>query len=244
MNCNDIRQVLDAYVDGELGAERCLEFEAHQAACAHCAGALRMRRALHEAVARQAPYYRAPRALRERIAARLGEPERRAARRNWIPWAVAAATVMAVSVLGTWKLLTREDALAGEIVSSHVRSLMAEHLTDVRSSDQHTVKPWFAGKVDFAPEAPDLAERGFPLAGGRLDYIGGRPVAAVVYRRRQHVINVFLWPAAGPGTQPRAGQVRGFNLVRWTHGGLSYSAVSDLNGRELLELAALLRGSH
>ena len=243
MNCDDIRQVLDAYVDGELGAERCLEFEAHQAGCPHCTGALQMRRALHEAVAGQASYYRAPRALRERIAAQLGEPERRV-RRSWIPWAVAAAAVMAVSVLGTWKLLTRGDALAGEIVSSHVRSLMAEHLTDVRSSDQHTVKPWFAGKVDFAPETPDLARRGFPLAGGRLDYIGGRPVAAVVYRRGQHVINVFLWPAAGAGTQPRAQQVRGFNLVRWTHGGLSYSAVSDLNGRELQELAALLRGGY
>ena len=126
------------------------------------------------------------------------------------------------------------DAIAQEVVSSHVRALMGEHLLDVRSTDQHTVKPWFLGKLDFSPPVTDLAQAGFPLTGGRLDYVAGRPVAAVVYTRGRHTINVFVWPEtsdAVPSSDVRA--IRGFHVRHWARGGMSYWAVSDVNDADL-----------
>ncbi len=127
--------------------------------------------------------------------------------------------------------------LAEQVVSSHIRSLMANHLSDVVSTDQHTVKPWFSGKLDFAPVVKDLAPKGFPLVGGRLDYINNHSAAALVYKRRQHTINLFLWPSSESDSSPRSITIKGFNVVEWTHSHMAYWAVSDLNADELTEFA-------
>jgi anti-sigma factor RsiW len=147
--------------------------------------------------------------------------------------------------------MTRADAtrLADEITSSHVRSLMGNHLLDVPSTDQHTVKPWFGGKVDFSPMVVDLSAEGFPLLGGRLDYLEDRPVAAIVYRRNQHLVNVFVWPTSSEVGADSGGAAKpvahaGYNLLAWTSGGLKYVAVSDLNAQELHRLAELIRSAH
>src|SRR6058998_1951412 len=159
-------------------------------------------------------------------------------------WLALAASLALVAV-GSWRLgLSRagEDALAGQVLASHVRSLMPGHLTDVVSSDQHTVKPWFNGKLDFSPPVYDFTGRGFPLVGGRLDYVGGRPIAALAYSWRQHVINVFLWPAEQGRTQgPRATTRQGYHLLRWATPAYTYWVASDLGLAELGDFVALLQ---
>jgi len=163
-------------------------------------------------------------------------------------WLVAATSFVAVVALawGLYLLFTRPsptDLVAQEIVSSHVRSLMERetHLTDVPSSDHHTVKPWFNGRLDFSPPVKDLGSAGFALVGGRLDYVGNRPVAALVYQQRQHFINVFIWPASGGTAVSRTAQVRqGYNLIHWTRAGMNYWTISDLNLAELQKFAELL----
>jgi len=202
-------------------------------------------------IARDATYYRAPDALRERIRASIRAEGRKQERRPlfWT-WGGMAAAFAAASVL-SWNLALMqaaggsEDRLAREIASAHVRSLMAEnHLSDVISTDQHTVKPWFQGKLDFAPVVTDFAASGFPLTGGRLDYIDGRPVAALVYRHRLHVVNLFEWPAANPdASAPELVTRHGYSLVRWKRGGLEYWLVSDAAGADLLKFAELIAAS-
>lgn len=163
---------------------------------------------------------------------------------RWAGAMAAAAVLMIIVLAGGLHRSgpSGDDLIGNEIVASHVRSLMANHLADVVSTNQHTVKPWFDGKVDFAPTVEDLAAQGFPLTGGRLDYADGRPVAALVYRRREHVINLFTWPISDAGeSTPRLEKRQGYNLVHWTMGGMDYWAVSNLNGAELMRFAQLVR---
>ncbi|MGH7932050.1 MAG: anti-sigma factor family protein [Candidatus Binataceae bacterium] len=248
MTCAETLELLHAYVDGELDLVRNLELERHLAQCPDCPRAYENLRALRTALKDGAVYYAAPAALRARVR-KLSHDRRHAPSwRRWTvtrgewPWLITAAAVLAALVV-----LVRArgpgappETLAREAVASHVRSLMANHLADVISSNQHTVKPWFDGKLDFAPVVEDLASDGFPLAGGRLDYFGGQPVAALVYRRRKHFINLFTWPAAhSADTPPRAETIRGYNVIHWSEAGMAYWAVSDLGAAELRQFAGL-----
>ena len=201
-------------------------------------------------IARDATYYRAPDALRARVRASLVAEARTQARPAMWRWGGMAAAFATVGVL-SWNVAllqaqgSAEDRLTREVMTAHVRSLMAEnHLNDVASTDQHTVKPWFAGKLDFAPAVADFASSGFALAGGRLDYVNGRPVAALTYRHRLHVVNVFEWPAKDArDAVPESIARQGYALVHWRRAGLEYWAISDVAGADLLALADLLSKS-
>ena len=198
-------------------------------------------------VARDATYHRAPEGLRERIRASLAQEERTYARETqWWRWGGMAASLVIASLL-TWNgvlLQARggdEDRLAADVSTAHIRSLMADnHLNDVVSTDRHTVKPWFQGKLDFAPNVVDLAEAGYPLTGGRLDYLNGRHVAALTYRHRLHVINLFEWPSSAGGDRaPEVLSRQGYALVHWKRAGLEYWAITDGAPADLLEFAKL-----
>ena len=236
---------LDAYLDGELAATDAAELEAHLRACPHCARVEQRRRALSAAVRDQMPRFRAPDTLRVRVRAAVRAETSQTAYHRPYPWrALAVAASLAVVAFGSWQLALRRaggEDITNQVLASHVRSLMPGHLTDVLSSDQHTVKPWFNGKLDFSPPVYDFAGRGFPLIGGRLEYVAGRPVAALVYGRRQHVINVFLWPAerGRTGGRPATTQ-QGYHLLHWTTPAYSYWVASDLGLPELRDFEALL----
>jgi len=256
VSCQETQDLIHGYIDGELDLVRNLEIERHLQACQSCSQAHRDQQALRSTITTGTPYYRAPARLRTRVLSavrKANNPEVFPHIMSWKTprimswrWLSIGASLAAVAILA-WILapiLTRPSAdelVAREIISAHVRSLMASHLTDVSSSDQHTVKPWFNGKLDFSPPAKDLTDQGFPLVGGRLDYINDRPVAALVYRRQQHFINLFIWPSAQGSekakTEPAPRQ--GYHLFRWTTSGMTYWAVSDLNERELKEFVQL-----
>jgi len=242
---------LDAYLDGELAADDARELETHLAQCPECARFRDARLELRAAIAAGIPTFQAPAALRERVRVAVGQgasararaPRRFDVRGWWRPLALAAS--LAVVALGSWRLALERAAgetLADQVLASHIRSLMPGHLTDVVSSDQHTVKPWFNGRLDFSPPVYDLSGRGYPLLGGRLDYVNGRTVAALVYGRRQHLINVFLWPAArGPAAAPATRMEQGYYLLHWTAADYTYWVVSDLGLAELRDFAQLVR---
>ena len=246
MTCDDVERLGGAYADGELDLEQALAVEAHVAQCQACAARLQAGQDLTRAL-RSAPYFKAPAGLAARIRARTS-PAAGAPSKSWLlsrPWLMAAASV-AVAVLGVTFGVRQQNAsatarMAGAVIDHHVASLMAEHLTDVASSDRHTVKPWFAGRIEFSPPVVDLAADGFPLKGGRLDYIDGHPAVALVYTRGAHVINVFMWPTTDDDATPRpSNDPRGYHVVRWTKDRLTWWAVSDLAAADLSVFATKL----
>lgn len=239
-DCETNRLLLQAMMDGELDAAGVLRVEEHLRTCAACAQALEDLRLVRGALASPGVAYAAPEAFKRRVAIAI-DAEAKAGKRSerkpprgdmgLIPSfaALAIAVTLGVTGVGQWR-----TGLADELVADHVRSLQADHLVDVVTSNRHVVKPWFDGKVAFAPTVVDFADKGFPLAGGRLDYVRNKPAAALVYRRGLHVINVFVWPGDAPsdllGT---VGQRDGYHLLHWRAGGLNYSAVSDMDPAEL-----------
>jgi len=248
LSCQQTHELINGYVDGELDLVKSIEIEQHLADCPSCSQAHKNVRSLSAVVRKDAVRFQPPVDFEKRLRSALrheDQSERKPALLHW-PWLLAATLcgvilIVGLSLAGVFTRQSADDLLAQEVVSSHVRSLMADHLTDVPSTDQHTVKPWFDGKLDFSPTVKDLSQQGFVLTGGRLDYIGNRPVAALVYQRRQHPINLFVWPAtATPAMNEKALERQGYNLIRWSNGGMVYWAVSDLNLAELQQFAQLL----
>lgn len=241
MQCEEVRPRLDAYLDGELAeTERALVRD-HLAGCPGCGPEEAALERLRDGIRQSAPDYRAPEELRSRIRFALrGEAAARAPigsrAPGWLAYAASLLLAVAIGSGGTFLMLDQrqEDATAAEVIDSHLRSLLGTHLTDVASSDQHTVKPWFAGRSDISPPAVDLAPDGFPLIGGRLDLIAGKPVPALVYKRRQHVINLFVLPASR-GDRGESLMRRGYSLRHWDERDLAFWAVSDAGPAELAE---------
>jgi mycothiol system anti-sigma-R factor len=271
MNCQEIADLMDGYLDGELDALTSRRIEQHLQQCRDCEEAFEAHTALAQAITQSAPYYKASSELRQRIQSslraatrgpvsdgnvRIGQlPVSRpkaepSAARFEIPWnwlALAAAIVLAAtigsSLLPRLKQRDADQFLATQLIASHVRSLMANHLTDVASSDQHTVKPWLDAKLDFAAPVVDLSGEGFPLIGGRLDYLDNRPVAALVYQKRKHFINLFIWPTTSDASKTQKAVTRqGYNLLQWVDGDFTYWAVSDVNSADLQSFKQLFEG--
>ena len=249
MTCEESGQLIHAFADGELDLTKRLEMEAHLQDCPACAHTHEEIRRLSSSMKDSSLRFTPSASFEKRLRSAVRrETKEKPATRPWWRWSMAAAS-LAVIVLAVWAtvvILNRPSSdtlVAQEVVSSHVRSLMAQHLTDVPSSDQHTVKPWFDGKLDFSPPVKDLKEQGFELKGGRLDYIDTRPVAALVYQRRQHLINVFVWPAKSSSKSTiQASVSQGYNLIRWTNSGMEWWAISDLNLAELQQFVQMLQG--
>ncbi len=268
MNCEEATKLMDGYLDGELDPITSQTIEQHLRDCPNCDQAYKTHGSLIRVIGNATPYYKAPAELRERIQSSLRDeiaelPTRNVAqdtqplfaRReprpraifwetswNWLALAAAIifAAIIAFTLVPRLQRPGADQFLATQLIASHVRSLMANHLTDVASSDQHTVKPWLDVKLDFAPPVVDLSSEGFPLIGGRLDYLDNRPVAALVYQRRKHFINLFVWPA-GPGAEKAMNTIsrQGYHLLHWLDSEFNYWAVSDISEKELQEFQQL-----
>ena len=250
MNCPETQTLIHGYVDGELDLMKSLEIEQHLQECSACANIHMSIHSVRAAIKDGSLYFRPPSDLRKRIQSSVRrasheEPTRRLPPRRLL----AVAASLALITTAGWALVrvlparSADAFLTQELVANHVRSqMLPSHRFDVASSDSHTVKPWFEGKLDFSPPVKDLAVEGFPLVGGRLDYIRGRPTAALVYQRRKHSINLFIWPSTpGSETATRTVTRQGYHLLQWTQSGMTHWAVSDLNDRELEEFARLIQ---
>jgi anti-sigma factor RsiW len=246
MTCDEAKILLHALIDGELDAGHAREVEEHIAGCPACAAELAAYREMSKTIAAADLRYAAPPLLRKRIEAALPKeqmPNRRAVLRGF----AMGSAVSAIAATGLVAIVLRNDdaqRIEFEIVSAHLRSLQAGHLTDVISTDQHTVKPWFNGKLDVAPPVVDLTSQGFTLIGGRLDYVDARPTGAIVYRRRAHVINLFVAQTASTERRPaKIDAIQGFNIRSWSDRGLNYWAVSDIAADELAEFGEKFEAS-
>lgn len=240
MNCSVAREMLGPFFDGELNADSELQLRLHLSSCESCTEIL-TRLQSRRAMMRNGDFnYQAPADLEARIRKSIGS-RRNSAASNWRTWGAIAATVLVASTLSIRLLQPTpdQDQLKDQVVSSHVRAMMTGHTVDIVSTDRHTVKPWFNGRIDFSPPVNDLASQGFPLAGGRVDYVGGRSVATLVYQRRKHVIDLFVWPAANRESNGDESS-KGYNVIRWRNGGMYFVAVSDLNKMELGQFKDLL----
>ena len=250
MNCEEALDRVHLYTDGELDPLASRGVENHLLTCPACRQAYQLQTDLSDAVRAKARRYSAPPHVAARIRSAAGARSVSPAKWRMVPWSwVGVGASVAFAVMMAWNLAVlgpglpgQEQRLVDQAVASHVRSLMVNHLTDVASSDQHTVKPWFDGKVDFAPPVVDLTTQGFPLVGGRLDYLDQRAVAALVYRHRQHLINVFVWPAPETERSPlRVTEQEGYHVLQFARSHMAFLAVSDLNEAEMKKFVQLLQ---
>ena len=249
MNCHETQRWLTGYLDGELDLVNAVAVEEHLKTCARCAQAHANQQALQAAIGGARLYAPAPAGLQQRIQTSLRQADTSARAPRVVRWrwysvalALACVAVLAWGLGRAWVVPAVDDRVAVAVLDSHVRSLITDHLIDVVSSDRHTVKPWFAGKLDFSPTVEDLASQGYPLSGGRLDELDGRPVAALVYQRQRHIINLFSWPTPEAHDTPVAVESRqGYNQIHWTQGGMTYWAVSDVNVDELQAFVRLVQ---
>jgi anti-sigma factor RsiW len=261
-------ELVQAYADAQLSLTETLEVERHLETCDRCSVAYHNQRALSTAIAESSLYYRAPRALLDEIkgalefseepsptpvASRINAPQgrpptpiRTALRPRehlWRAVSLAASAafliVLSAGIITRFNLPSPADRTLHDVVSNHIRSLMVSHLADVASTDQHTVKPWFNGKLDFSPQVQDFAADGFPLIGGRIDVVNDQPVAALVYRRNKHYINLFVWPSTTVSAPEAAASQRGYNVIHWTESGMNYWAISDVNRGALEDFVKL-----
>jgi anti-sigma factor RsiW len=237
--CVDQELLLGGLVDGELDAANVALVEAHVARCEACREALERLQAVRSLLASDGVRHEAPDGLRRRIAELPELSPARAPRRlpGWLAPGVGGALAAALAMVAFTGPLQQQSALDQQIISSHVRSLQPGHLIDVQTSNRHVVKPWFNGKIDFSPPVPELADRGFPLVGGRLDSIGGKTVPAIVYKRRLHTVNVYVWPSTT--ARSRETVKDGFAIEEWSNGGLRFAAVSDIPAAELRQFHML-----
>ena len=257
MLCSDATLLVHAYLDNELDAGDSVELARHLDGCPACAAALARHGQLKELLQRTAPHYRLPEATRARVlaalplsaAAPMATPvsSRRSSMQRWraLPTALAASVLLLVGGgigVVAQRQASQTQALSADLLADHLRSLQAQHLTDVATSNQHTVKPWFDGQLDFSPQVRDLSADGFVLTGGRLDIVAGKRVAAIVYRRRLHAINLFQWPGPAADSSPVNTDVgNGFTTIHWVQDGMNYWAVSNLNREEMAEFATAFR---
>ena len=263
--CSTVHDSVSAYVDSELPPDQADAVAEHLTSCARCSAEYETTLETVGLLRTQLTRYAAPDVLRARIVSALAStpvatvgdgaelfppaPRRRARFARWTRAASWAAVILVAATLGSGVTMfvagrDRQTSSTGaEVLSSHVRSLMPDHLTDVRSSDEHNVKPWFNGRLDFSPNVARLEEQGFPLLGGRLDYVDGRPVAVLVYGRRQHIINVYSWPTASADAPPAMTTSHGYTLLHWRSRSSEHWVVSDLSTLELEVFAVLVRGA-
>ncbi len=249
MTCAECRELLNAYLDDELPRPELDAVREHLSACPRCAGEYDVLAATSHQLQEGLVRHPAPDVLKARIRTALAKPDafepRPTARRTPWPWLAAAGLVIAIVSSGiTFGAMQRRDSgeLEHELLASHIRSLMPGHLTDVVSSNQHNVKPWFNGRVDASPSVPQLDSIGFPLVGGRLDYVEDRPVPVIVYARRQHLINVYSWPiATRESTAPRVTTDHGYHMAEWRADGFELWAVSDVDVPDLRQFIAAFR---
>jgi anti-sigma factor RsiW len=253
MNCQECHDYIDAYLDNELDVAATILVKQHLRDCHRCQQLLETRKAVSALLENPQVSFAAPESLLGKVQSVLpvarSAVKQRAGHRivlSWfsVPLALAAAIAVMLGLIflnqGNTFNRSQDNTLAQEVISSHVRSLLAAHLLDVPSTDQHTVKPWFDGKLKFAPPVHDFAERGFRLTGGRLDYLNGREVAALVYQRRLHVINLFIWPSeSGRNTAAESFTKDGYNVAHWERDGFAFWAVSDVNAEDLKTFADL-----
>ena len=256
MNCAEAEVLIHALIDGELDAGHAREVEAHAASCAACDEKLAAFRAMRETMRGAALKETAPPQLRSRLEHALTPPAPAAAparsffrpsRRSFFggfALGAGASALVAASLVLTVARNNGGPAIADALLSAHLRSLQGDHLLDVATSDQHTVKPWFNGRLDVAPPVVDLTAEGFTLLGGRLDYLEGEPVAAIVYQRRKHIINLFIARhAAGKQAGAPSESAQGYNIRHWSQNGLDLWAISDLAGSELDEFVKKISGA-
>jgi mycothiol system anti-sigma-R factor len=250
MRCDEVNPRLDAYLDGELAEAERAPLREHLQNCPDCGPEMAALERLRDGIRRSAPVYRAPDALRSQIRfalrreAAASAPASLPRAAGWLAYAASILLAVAIGSGGTFVMLgeRQPDTVATEILDSHLRSLLGTHLTDVASSDQHTVKPWFAGRTDLSPPAVDLAADGFPLVGGRLELIAGKPVPALVYKRREHVINLFVLPTSRSDRGETLTR-HGYNLRHWDEGDLGFWAVTDASPTELAEFERQFRAA-